>query len=58
MNKKCLVLFILCLLSGLIELILTLMESKNYILSVIVCSVGILCFILFLIAINQSRKEK
>lgn len=58
MNKKCLVLFILCLLSGLIELILTLMESKNYILSVIVCSVGILCFILFLIAMNQSRKEK
>ena len=58
MNNKCLVLFILCLLSGLIELILTLMESKNYILSVIVCSVGILCFILFLIAMNQSRKEK
>lgn len=58
MNKKCLVLFILCLLSGLIELILTLIESKNYILSVIVCSVGILCFILFLIAMNQSRKEK
>ena len=58
MNKKCLVLFILWLLSGLIELILTLIESKNYILSVIVCSVGILCFILFLIAMNQSRKEK
>ena len=56
MNIKCLVLFVLCLLSGLVELVLTLVESKNYILSVVVCSFGILCFILFLIAVNQERK--
>lgn len=58
MNRKCLILFILCLLSGLTQVILTLLESKNYILSVVVCSFGILCFILFLIAMNQYKKEK
>jgi len=57
MNKKCWILFSLCLSSGLIELILTFLNGNFDILSVLVCSFGLLFFILFLIEFERYRKN-
>jgi len=57
MNLKCWILFILCMLCGLTEIIITTLKGNYDILSVVVCSLGILFFILFLIAVQQYRKE-
>ena len=45
MNKKCWILFTLCLLSGLVELMITLFNGNFDILSVLVCSCGLLFYI-------------
>lgn len=57
MNTKCWILFILCMLCGVIEIILTTLDGNFDVLSVVICSFGILFFILFLIALNQYKKK-
>lgn len=57
MNKKCWILFGLCMFCGVVELVLTIFQVKLDVLSVVVCSLGILFFILFMISLFQFRKE-
>lgn len=57
MNKKCWMLFSLGMVCGLLELILKIVIHKNFdILSVLLCSFGLLFFFLFIIALEQSKK--
>lgn len=59
MDKKCWILFFLCIFSGFAEVLLKILEIEHMdIISVMICSFGLLCFVLFLIALQQAKKTK
>lgn len=57
MNKKCWILFGLCMLCGIVEFVFTICQIKLDVVSVLICSLGLLFFVLFMISLFQFRKE-
>lgn len=59
MSKKNILLFSLCMLCGIIEVVITYLIDRNLdVLSVVICSLGILFFILFLISMSKENIKK
>jgi uncharacterized protein with PQ loop repeat len=58
MSRKSIILFIMGIVCTIIQFCLTKFTANLEVLSVVICSIGILCFILFLIDVNRKRTAK